>query len=213
MLSALLPTPVLTRLPIADSLQDRVFEPGLWLDPLNLPAGHEFTPSDPALVAYHLGMNELVINVTWEYFLGILGAIIALAYYASSRFTRLETNMEWLSDVVRDLAIRAENTSTKLFDTGSPVSLTFLGHMHLHQSGLKSYIDRRRIDLLRQLRTSAPPDLYSVQDAAFRLMARIAFEQPFARRLHTFAYKKGVSTDLLRRAAAIYLRDLATGRA
>jgi hypothetical protein len=155
-------------------------------------------------------MNDLVINVTWEYFLGILGSIIALAYFTSSRFTRLETNVQWLSDIVRDLAIKAENVSTKLFDTRSPISLTFLGHMHLAQSGLKSYVDHRKRDLVSQLRKSAPSDLYSIQVASFRLMDRMRFDEPFARRLNAFAFKKGVSTDLLRRAAAIYLRDLAS---
>lgn len=154
-----------------------------------------------------------MINVSWEYFLGIVGSIIALAYYASSRFTRLETNVQWLSDVVRDLVIKAENISTKLFNSGSPISLTFVGHLHLEQSGLKSYVDRRRADLVRELRKSGPSDLYSVQDAAFRLMARMPFDEPFAYRLNTFAFKRGISTDLLRRLAAIYLRDIASSGA
>jgi hypothetical protein len=55
----------------------------------------------------------LKINVTWEYFLGILGTFIALAYYAKGRITRIETNYQWLADTVRDLAIRIENISAR----------------------------------------------------------------------------------------------------
>jgi hypothetical protein len=46
----------------------------------------------------------LTINISWEFFLGILGTLIALAYYANGRFTRLETNFDWFADAVRDLA-------------------------------------------------------------------------------------------------------------
>ncbi len=157
-------------------------------------------------------MNDLVINVGWENFLGILGSIVALAYYASGRFSRLETNVEWLSDTVRELIIRAENVSSKLFGAGSPISLTAAGYRHLEQSGLKSYIDRRKDTLVRQLRAKAPFDRYRVQDFAFRLMARIPFDDTFGRRLNAFAFEHGVSTDLLRRVAAIYLRDIAADR-
>jgi len=75
-----------------------------------------------------IGMSDLVINISWEYFFGILGTLIALAYYANGRFTRLETNFQWLADALRDLTIKAENISAKLFDASSPVALTFLAN-------------------------------------------------------------------------------------
>ncbi len=165
-----------------------------------------------AAFPYAFGMNDLVINVGWETFLGILGSIVALAYYASGRFSRLETNVEWLSDTVRELIIRAENVSSKLFGSGSPISLTAAGCRHLEQSGLKSYIDRHKDSLVRQLRAKAQFDRYRIQDSAFRLMARIRFDDTFGRRLNAFAFEHGVSTDLLRRVAAIYLRDIAADR-
>ena len=68
---------------------------------------------------YNVGCM-LTINITWEYFLGILGSLIALAYYANGRLTRIETNYQWLSDTVRDLAIRIENISARAFESSSP---------------------------------------------------------------------------------------------
>jgi hypothetical protein len=53
-------------------------------------------------------MNGLIINMNWEYFLGILGTLIALAYYANGRFTKLETSVEWLKDAMRDLKLSSE---------------------------------------------------------------------------------------------------------
>jgi hypothetical protein len=153
-------------------------------------------------------MSGLDINISWQYFLGILGSLIAIAYYTNGRFTRLETNFQWLADALRDLTIKAENVSAKAFDAGSPISLTATGERLLQDSGLKSYIDRHRDDLTAQLGVSVPFDLYSVQDAAFRLFAGISLDEPLVRHLNKVAFKAGTSTDLLRRIGAIYLRDI-----
>ena len=151
----------------------------------------------------------LAININWEYFLGIFGALITLAYYANGRLTRLETNFEWLADAVRDLTIKTENVSAKAFEIGSPISLTATGEQLLRDSGLKSYIDNRRDELTAGLRAQAPFDLYTIQESAFRLFDRISLDHPFDRHLNKFAYRNGTSTDLLRRVGAIYLRDIA----
>jgi hypothetical protein len=90
--------------------------------------------------------------------------------------------------------------------------LTPAGHELLEQSGLKSYIDCRQEPLVSRLPRNAPFDLYALQTASFRLVGRISFHQAFARRLNKFAFEHGVSTDLLRRIGAIYLRDIAAGR-
>jgi hypothetical protein len=63
-------------------------------------------------------MTSLIINVNWEYFLGILGTLIALAYYANGRFTKLETSVEWLKDAMRELKI----TSAKAVSASSPAT-------------------------------------------------------------------------------------------
>jgi hypothetical protein len=151
----------------------------------------------------------LTINISWEFFLGILGTLIALAYYANGRLTRLDTNFDWLADAVRDLTIKVENASAKAFEIGSPISLTATGEQLLRDSGLKSYIDHRRDELTARLRALAPLDLYTVQETAFRLFDRIYLEDSFARHLNKFAYRNGASIALLRRVGAIYLRDIA----
>ena len=57
-------------------------------------------------------MTDLVINVNWEYFLGIVGSIVALAYYANGRFTRLETSVEWLKQALQDLKNSVERAAS-----------------------------------------------------------------------------------------------------
>ncbi len=42
----------------------------------------------------------LVIDINWEFFLGIVGTLMAMGYYANGRFTKLETSVEWLKSAV-----------------------------------------------------------------------------------------------------------------
>lgn len=161
---------------------------------------------------YDDAMNGLIINVNWEYFLGIVGSLILIGYYANGRFTRLETNFHWLSETVRELTIKAENLATKLFNSGSPISLTVEGRWCLEQSGLRSYIDEHQDELVSELSLEAPLDLYRVQETAFRLFARAPLNESFTSQLNKFAFRNGLSTDLLRRIGAIYLRDLVVGQ-
>jgi hypothetical protein len=82
-------------------------------------------------------MDTLAINISWEFFLGLLSSLIAIAYYSNGRFTALETDVGWLKDAISELLISAENIRTKLFKNGSPVSLTPAGYLVLQPSGLK----------------------------------------------------------------------------
>jgi hypothetical protein len=118
-----------------------------------------------------LCMNGITINISWEYFLGIIGALIAVAYYTNGRFATLETTVEWLSDALRELLVRAENHKQYVFDNSSPVTLTSVGREMLRSSGLKSYIDAEAASWLKRAPSG---DLYRLQSWAFRLLDRIA---------------------------------------
>lgn len=153
-------------------------------------------------------MNGIIISISWEYFLGAMGALIGIAYYTNGRFTALETDVGWLKEMISELSINAENVRTRLFKNGSPVSLTPAGYLVLQRSGLKSYIDTKRRTLLTALSAGALSDPYELQRHAFRLLADLSFEDIVAHHLNNFAFDNGISTDLLRRTAAIYLRDI-----
>jgi hypothetical protein len=156
-------------------------------------------------------MDGLVISISWEYFLGVMGSLIAIAYYTNGRFTALETTVEWLKETVNELSLDSENHRTKLFKNGSPVSLTPSGYNVLRNSGLKSYIDARLQKLLPALKTPTLFDQYELQCRAFHLLADLPFGDVVERHLNNFAFTNGISTDLLRRVGAIYLRDIVIG--
>jgi hypothetical protein len=153
-------------------------------------------------------MNTLVISINWEYFLGVVGTLIGIAYYANGRFTRLETSVEWLTETFRGLKIASENSTAKLFETRSPIALTQAGEHILSQSGLKSYIDARRKRLTSKCRSRRILDRYQAQVSASRLFAKLKLEQSFEHHLNEFAFSHGLSQDLLREVGAVYLRDV-----
>jgi hypothetical protein len=61
------------------------------------------------LPAYNPAMNGLTIFVDWQYFLGILSALIGMAYYANGRFTKIETTVEWLKEILLEIKEQLDN--------------------------------------------------------------------------------------------------------
>jgi hypothetical protein len=53
-------------------------------------------------------MNELSIHIGWEYFLGLIGTLIGIAYYTNGRLTRLETTVDWVKDALARLTAKFE---------------------------------------------------------------------------------------------------------
>jgi hypothetical protein len=53
--------------------------------------------------AYNRAMNGITIYVDWAYFLGIVGTLIGIAYYANGRFTKIETTVEWLKETLLEI--------------------------------------------------------------------------------------------------------------
>jgi hypothetical protein len=63
-------------------------------------------------------MNGITIYVNWAYFLGIIGTLIGIAYYANGRFTKIETTVEWLKQILLEIKAELERRD----NWGSPPS-------------------------------------------------------------------------------------------
>jgi hypothetical protein len=59
--------------------------------------------------AYNRAMNGITIYVDWAYFLGIVGTLIGIAYYANGRFTKIETTIEWLKEILLEIKTQLEH--------------------------------------------------------------------------------------------------------
>ena len=73
-----------------------------------VPQTHIHAPTELRQFGYHAG-HMLLIEINWEFFLGILGTLIALAYYANGRLTKLETSVEWLRSAIETLMQAGDN--------------------------------------------------------------------------------------------------------
>ena len=153
-------------------------------------------------------MEPIIIAVSWEYFLGIFGALIIFAWYANGRFTKLETSMEWVKDTLKDIKIDAENKSVGAFARHSPISLTDEGKVALEESGLKEWIDVQKDELIALCADKKYRNPYEVQEYIFDYFDTLEFDSEFADKLKRTAFEMGYSMEIMRRIGAIYFRDL-----
>src|SRR4029077_20631071 len=70
------------------------------------PNKQKITSMRPPPLAYNGAMNGITIYVDWAYFLGIVGTLIGIAYYANGRFTKIETTVEWLKEILLEIKVR-----------------------------------------------------------------------------------------------------------
>ena len=157
-------------------------------------------------------MDTLSINISWEWALGIIitisGSLIMIAWNTGSRFTALETSMEWVKGILKEVKLASDNAATPAFAAHSPINLNALGDKFLNESGLKNYIDTNKDFLLNQCRDHGVENPYEVQQHAFKLMDGYKFDEAFYQNLQKFAFEKGTTIDVLRRVGGIYLRNV-----
>lgn len=159
-------------------------------------------------------MEGLVIQIDWVFFLGIIGALVGIAWYSGSRFSKIETNVEWLKKSTEtiekgldSLRVDFENKRVNLYASHSPVQLTKDGQALLHESGLKEYIDSQQ-ELIERCKSARCDNSYEVQQYTFELFDSLEFEKSFDTTLKQFAFDRGLSIEILRRVGGIYFRDI-----
>lgn len=149
-------------------------------------------------------MNGLVINISWEYFFGILGSIILMAWYSGNRFSGMETSIKWIKESITKLEGRMDNA----FGQGSPIRLFPKGIEILEASGLKDYITKNKDVLLSKCGLKkGSSNQYDIQEQSFECFDKNDFGEMEAKLKET-AYKFGVSLDTVKRVGGIHFRDL-----
>jgi hypothetical protein len=121
--------------------------------------------------------------------------------------------VDWLEGTLHELQINADHRAGKLFKAGSPVRLTPAGERILAMSRLKSFVDAHEEEFVKHCKKVRPRDHYEIQFRAFRLLDSTKFSEPYERELREFAFSNGLSLELLRRVAAIYLCNIVTRNA
>lgn len=150
-------------------------------------------------------MEELIIRIDWIYFLGIIGSLIAIAWYSSGRFAKSET---LLSTIDKRLT-NVEGRFSGAFQSQSPISLTVRGNKLLEDSGLKKYIDDNKNDLSLNCKVKKNlNNAYDVQETSFNLLDSLVFDTNFDLKIKEYAFQQGIDIAVLKRVGGIYLRNL-----
>jgi len=152
----------------------------------------------------------LTIQIDWVYFLGIMGALIGIAWYSNGRFTKLEVDMGWLKDILHELKTGVDNASgtAPAFGPGSPVNLKPTGEKWLTEVGWKEYIEKHKDELTKLCEEKRDTNPYEVQKHIFKAFDVMDLDNDFDDKMKKFAYEKGTTTGVLRRVGAIYFRNL-----
>lgn len=153
-------------------------------------------------------MNGLTINISWEWALGIIGTLILIAWKTGNRFGTIDKSLEWLTDRVKDLKTDIDNVKNPAFQNHSPVVLTDKGNEWLVGSGMKNYIDSNRDFLMESCSAKKETNAYEVQEHIFNLFDKMEFDKELDNQFKEYAFKQGISMELLRRIGAIYFRDI-----
>lgn len=157
--------------------------------------------------------QDLIIQIDWAFFLGIMGALIAIAWYSGSRFSALETSMRWVKETLNELKLNADNASNKpAFGSQSPINLTVVGEQWLQESGMKKYIDINKEDLMGSCSDKRETNPYEVQKYVFRIFDSLVFDEDSEDRFKKFAFEKGTTMSVIRRIGGIYFRNLCLER-
>jgi hypothetical protein len=80
----------------------------LYIAGRNMPVRQKTMSGVYSVPAYNSTMNGITIYVDWAYFLGIVGTLIGIAYYANGRFTKIETTVDWLKETLLEIKTRLE---------------------------------------------------------------------------------------------------------
>lgn len=152
-------------------------------------------------------MEGVVIHIDWPYFLGIIGALLGIAWYSSSRFTALETSMQW---VIRRLDyIDEEEKISEFAPPGSPRQLNERGLKILNESGVRRFVDEKKDELLEKIRAQTFTNPYDAERYVLDTMRSAPKAYPeIIDDIKTAAFQAGTDVDSVLLVGGFYLRDL-----
>lgn len=83
-------------------------------------------------------MDDIVIHISWEWALGIIGMLILIAWQGSRRFAALETSMAWVKETLCDIKKTLSHFEEKLQKFESKLSV-FEGRLSAFENRLSIF--------------------------------------------------------------------------
>lgn len=152
-------------------------------------------------------MDGVTINIGWEYFLGIMGSLILIAWYSNGRFMALETSMEWVKKSLDNLGKVVKKD--EVAPANSPRKLNERGNKILNESGIKGFVDKKRTELTAKVREHTFTNPYDAEKYILDLMQEAPKLYPEEiENMKTGAFRTGADIDTVLLVGGFYLRDL-----
>lgn len=154
-----------------------------------------------------MSSGDLLINISWEWALGIVGVLLVMAWRGSSRFTALETSMDWvkksidnLNKLIKKDEVAPANSPRKLNDRGIKI---------LNESGVKEFVDEKRTELTAKIREHTFTNPYDAEKCILEVMQEVPkFYPDTLESIKTGAFRVGADIDTVLLVGGFYLRDL-----
>jgi hypothetical protein len=148
--------------------------------------------------------TNIVIYIGIYKFIGTIGTLVVLTWWASHRLTKVETKVDMFETRLTGMEGRLDAS----FGSGSPLRLLTKGETILNESGLKKYIDDNKAKMLSDCQSgNTMTNQYDIQEAVFKFFDGYDFGD-FESALKSSAFKYGVTLETIRRIAGIYFRDI-----
>lgn len=148
---------------------------------------------------------------------GFLVFIYKMGKY-TEKVDRLEGDRDSQDERIRNLdrkIIACETRLEERKDIGaylqkrkSPISLSSKGKELLEKSEGKKFIDDDKKNLIKKIKDRNPKSPYDVQELAKEIVSSLKNEEKFTP-LKNYAFKEGLSLDVIITVMSVYLRDLA----
>lgn len=172
-------------------------------------------------------MNETITLILSS---GVVSLVVALAAYfrflgiykekidnnekaidkVSNKIDKINDKIEVLTSRIASLegGLDRDRAISDYFKSKSPISLTDKAKAVLLDSGGKDYIDSKKGDFLKEIKSEKPKTAYDIQELAKKVIEKRTGHDEF-NTIKEYAFNNALKLDLLLEIFGIYLRDIA----
>jgi len=121
---------------------------------------------------------------------------------------KLNNKLAEISDRLANIegGLERDRAQSQYIQSKSPLGLTDKGKALLIDSTGKDYIDSKKMEFFKEMKSKKPKTAYDVQELSKEIIANRIYRDEF-NSIKEFAFVKGVTLDVVLDVLSIYLRD------
>ena len=143
----------------------------------------------------------------------LLGRLKELIIRTDEKVKRIDKDFDDLKKDIKSIDRRVGRIEGKLglgpIAGDSPLHLTEIGKKILNESGIKKLVDKKKEELLNELKKKNFTHPYDIQEWCFKKFDELSEKPELQELFKDYAFKKGYSVSEIFEIGAIYFRDIA----